>query len=148
MLFYALDRIGILRFLSFQTLRVSTRPDIPSLSKKLVPVIPSLSRDLYANIVVIFIEILRLRGCAAPLRMTRGECFSAADPCRRLFPPCSAQGDTKGYTPSRREKSHSYQTTPQTKQAPAIRTDGGGSLPYGIVLRNGVFFRSLITPAR
>ncbi len=70
MLFYALDRIGILRFLSFQTLRVSTRPDIPSLSKKLVPVIPSLSRDLYANIVVIFIEILRLRGYAAPLRMT------------------------------------------------------------------------------
>ena len=68
----------------------------------------------------------------------------AAVPSRRL-----AQGDTKGHTPpSRREKSHSYQTTPQTKHAPAIRTDGGGSLPYGIVLRSEIFFRSLITPAR
>ena len=43
----------------------------------LSPVIPSLSRDLYANIVLIFIEILRLRGgfAAAPLRMTKNVAF-------------------------------------------------------------------------
>ena len=51
-------------------------------------VIPSLSRDLYANTVNILIEILRLRGYAAPLRMT-GE---------RLLRD-SAQGDTKRQPP-------------------------------------------------
>ena len=54
----------------------------------LVFVIPSLSRDLYANTVNILIEILRLRGYAAPLRMT-GE---------RLLRD-SAQGDTKRQPP-------------------------------------------------
>ena len=39
-------------------------------------VIPSLARDLYVNIVIIIIEILRLR--FAPLRMTRkGSCAAA-----------------------------------------------------------------------
>ena len=45
-------------------------------------VIPSLSRDLYANIVLIFIEILRLRGgfAAAPLRVTQKGSLSPVIP--------------------------------------------------------------------
>ena len=42
---------------------------------KYAAVIPSLSRDLYAKVVIIFIEILRLR--FAPLRMTKDTVFGS-----------------------------------------------------------------------
>ena len=58
-------------------------------------VIPSLARDLYANIVIIIIEILRLR--FAPLRMTRkgrARRGSAQDDGKEARG--SAQDDTEG----------------------------------------------------